>query len=276
MYANNRKSMIYDEKKPLIMGVLNITDDSFFDKSRILSKTMLFDKIHEMRSVGVSILDIGACSTRPNSSPVSLEEELRRLESVMPFLREEFPDILVSVDTFRSEVARIAIEDWGVNWINDVYAGDLDPNMFKVVSELKVPYILTHHLKSNLVGIDLVNEIFAFFVSKLEQLRSCGVEEVVLDVGFGFGKDLTQNFQILHFLEEFKKLNCPLLVGLSRKTMVWQTLGITPNEALNGTTVLNTIALLNGANILRVHDVAEARQVVDLVYEYNEANNISL
>lgn len=268
--------MIYDEKKPLIMGVLNITDDSFFDKSRILSKKMLFDKIHEMRSVGVSILDIGACSTRPDSSPVSLEEELRRLESVMPFLREEFPDILVSVDTFRSEVARIAIEDWGVNWINDVYAGDLDPNMFKVVSELKVPYILTHHLKSNLVGIDLVNEIFAFFVSKLEQLRSCGVEEVVLDVGFGFGKDLTQNFQILHFLEEFKKLNCPLLVGLSRKRMVWQTLGITPNEALNGTTVLNTIALLNGANILRVHDVAEARQVVDLVYEYNEANNISL
>lgn len=268
--------MLYDKKKPLIMGVLNITDDSFFDKSRILSKKMLFDKIYEMRSVGVSILDIGACSTRPDSSPVSLEEELRRLESVMPFLREEFPDILVSVDTFRSEVARIAIEDWGVNWINDVYAGDLDPNMFKVVSELKVPYILTHHLKSNLVGIDLVNEIFAFFVSKLEQLRSCGVDEVVLDVGFGFGKDLTQNFQILHFLEEFKKLNCPLLVGLSRKRMVWQTLGITPNEALNGTTVLNTIALLNGANILRVHDVAEARQVVDLVYEYNEANNISL
>lgn len=254
------------------MGVLNITDDSFFDKSRFLSKKMLFAKINEILSAGVSILDIGACSTRPDSTPIPLEEELERLERVMPFLKMEFPDVLVSVDTFRADVAKIAVEQWKVDWINDVYAGDVDKNMFSVLAELKIPYVLTHYLQSNSYGIDLVNEIFTFFALKLEQLHSLGVENVILDVGFGFGKDLKQNFQLLSSLESFKKLNCPLLAGLSRKRMVWQTLGITPNEALNGTSVLNTIALLNGANIIRVHDVAEAKQVVDLVCKYKEAN----
>lgn len=266
--------MVYDKFYPLVMGVLNITDDSFFDKSRFNSKELIFAKISEMISSGVSILDVGACSTRPDSCAVSSELEIERLSSLLPFIRKEFPNILISVDTFRSEVAKIAVEEWGVDWINDVYGGDMDSKMFQVVSDLKIPYVLTHYLSSNLSGIELVNEIFTYFVAKLEQLRSLGVKEVVLDVGFGFGKNMEQNFQLLSMLEKFKELNFPLLVGLSRKRMVWQTLNITPNEALNGTTVLNTIALLNGANIIRVHDVLEAKQAVDLVCKYKEANQL--
>lgn len=262
--------MIYDKNSPQIMGILNVTDDSFFDKSRYLSLKLLIAKAEEMILQGVSILDVGACSTRPDSTPVSTKEELSRLNAVMPTLRKQFPNVKISIDTFRAEVAKIAVNQWGVDCVNDVYGGTKDPLMISLISELKVPYVLTHSFESNLYGKELLNEIFTYFASNLERLYSIGVDNVIVDLGFGFGKDMIQNFQLLSAIDYFKTLNCPILVGLSRKRMVWQTLGISPNDALNGTSVLNTIALLNGADIIRVHDVLEAKQVVDLVSKYKE------
>lgn len=253
----------YTRKSPQVMGIINITSDSFFAGSRCETKESILAKVNQFISEGASIFDIGACSTRPGSNPVSEEEELERMEFALKTIREVHPDICLSIDTFRASVARMAGNDFGAQIINDVYGSD--PLMADTVAELGCSYVFTHSAEVDSSSpSELFRKIFAFFAKGIETLRRKGVQDIIVDPGFGFGKTMEQNFELLALQRELKSLGCPILTGISRKRMIWQTLDITPDEALNGTTVLNTLALVQGANILRVHDVKEAKQCVDL------------
>lgn len=254
---------------PLVMGILNITSDSFFAGSRVISNDQILDRAGEMVREGVDIIDIGGYSTRPGAADIDVYEESDRVESAVAPLNKYFPELIISVDTFRSVVARRAVEA-GAHIINDVSGGDLDVEMFETVAELKVPYVLMHMrgtpqtMNQMTVYRHLVTDILRDLKQKADVLRSKGVADILIDPGFGFAKTTAQNFDLMHHLSEFQLLGYPVLVGISRKASIYKTLNITPEEALNGTTVLNTIALQNGASVLRVHDVNAAVEAVKL------------
>lgn len=266
----NIAGKLLDLSTPQVMGILNVTPDSFFSGSRVLQMEDAYKKADKMLSEGASILDIGGHSTRPGADAVSEEEELHRVLPVVEMLRKRFPQVIVSIDTFRASVARKSIES-GAHIINDIAGGNLDPLMFETVAELNVPYILMHSrgtpqtMKELTHYDDLVTDVMRELQTKIYQLRQLGVKDIVADMGFGFAKNADQNYVLLRELRAFETLNVPLLVGVSRKSMIWRKLDITPEQSLNGTTALNTVAILNGANILRVHDVKEAVEVIKLV-----------
>lgn len=261
--------------EPVVMGILNLTPDSFFDGGRYLDEQQVLNRVHTMIEEGVDIIDIGASSSRPMAKPISEDEELNRLLPVIATIRTQYNDIAISIDTYRSNVAKKGLDE-GANIINDISGGKLDPKMFDIVADYNAPYILMHMLgtpqtmQDNPSYKNVVQEVFDFFEAKVELLTQKGVSTVILDPGFGFGKSLEHNYKLLHDLDYFHKLGLPILAGVSRKSMINKVLDTTPDEALNGTTVLNTIALLKGAKIIRVHDVKQARETIKLVTKLNE------
>ncbi len=266
----NCKGKLIDLATPKVMGILNITPDSFFDGGKYKDKKSILVQTEKMLLDGATFIDIGAYSSRPGAKHISEAEELDRIVPVVELLVKEFPNIRISIDTFRSKIAEVTVNA-GASMINDISGGKLDKNMFATVAGLKVPYVLMHMLGSpqnmqqNPTYENVVTEIIAFFAEQLHTLRSLQVHDVIIDVGFGFGKTIVHNYEILQKLSLFKSLDAPILAGISRKSMLYKPLEILPNEALNATSVANTIALLNGANILRVHDVKEAVEAVRIV-----------
>ncbi len=261
---------ILDLCQPVVMGILNVTDDSFFDGGRYLSNQQITDRVGEMLTAGAMIIDIGALSTRPGTSGGTAEEEEDKLLPVIDAVSAQFPDVLISADTYRVSVAKAAIRA-GASMINDISGGTMDTGMLEYISTTDAAYVLMHirgtplTMQRNPTYKEVVTEVKAFFEKQLSILTSKGKENIILDPGFGFGKEVIHNYQLLGNLEVFKSLGFPVLAGLSRKSMINKVLKISPADALNGTTVLNTIALMKGANILRVHDVKEAIEAVKLV-----------
>lgn len=258
-------------ERPLIMGIVNATPDSFYSRSRINGDSAV-SRVETMLNSGADIIDIGACSTRPGSTPVSAEEENKRLIPVVRKIRDAFPEAIISVDTFRASVAE-AVFDCGADIINDITGGDADKSMFETIAKIGVPYVLTcnrvmsrNHNRT--FRDDITAEVLKTLAFKADILHQAGVCDVIIDPGFGFTENREDNFKLLATLKSFKTLGCPVLAGLSRKRMVWEELGISPDRALNGTTALNMIALINGADILRVHDVGEAKECVMLFEAY--------
>ncbi|MFN4234592.1 MAG: dihydropteroate synthase [Bacteroidia bacterium] len=272
-YTMNCGGRLISFDKALVMGIINLTPDSFYDKSRKISESEALKQAEKMLAEGADILDLGAVSTRPGSEEISEEEELKRLLPILKSIRKTFPESIISVDTWRASVAKIAIDN-GANIINDISGGTMDKNMFETIAQLKVPYILMHiqgtpqTMQQNPEYNDVVNEVIDFLAKRVQALRLMGAADIIVDPGFGFGKTLEHNYTLLKRLEIYKILDCPILVGISRKSMITKFLNISTDEALNGTTVLNTIALMKGAKILRVHDVKEAVEAVKLVDRY--------
>lgn len=269
-YINVNGSLL-DLSTPCVMGILNITPDSFYSGSRMQTEAEIAGRVTQIIAEGARIIDVGAYSSRPNAENVSAKEEMERLRSGLEILFKVQPDAIVSVDTFRADVARMCVEEYGVAIINDIAAGEMDEDMFRTVAQLNVPYIMMHmqgtpqNMQQHPHYDNLLKDIFQYFARKVQQLRDLGVKDMILDPGFGFGKTLEHNYELLSHLEEFRIFELPLLVGVSRKSMIYRLLGTTPQEALNGTTVLDTICLLKGVNILRVHDVREAVETVKIV-----------
>jgi dihydropteroate synthase len=263
------KGNLLDLSEPRVMGILNVTPDSFYEGSRYAQEDELLRKAEQMLEDGATFLDIGGYSSRPNADDISTEEEIRRVVPAIEAMMKRFPQTYISIDTFRASVARAAVEA-GACIINDISGGNLDETMFATVAELQVPYILMHmrgtpQTMTSLNQYDnLLLEVIEELQHRLAELKSLGVSDVVIDPGFGFAKSPAQNYELLKNLNYFEVLDAPLLVGLSRKSMIYKTLGISPQEALNGTTVLNTISLMHGATILRVHDVRQAVEAVKL------------
>ena len=272
----NIKGELFSLDRPVVMGILNVTPDSFFAGSRKRTEAEIAARIEEILAQGGDWIDIGGYSSRPDATPVTADEEMRRLELGLEILSRDYPSVPVSVDTFRADVARCCVEKYGVAMINDISAGELDPEMFRTVADLQVPYIMMHMrgtpqtMASLTDYTDLMDEIMLYFAEKVRQLRLMGVSDLILDPGFGFSKTLEQNYELMAHLREFGIFDLPILVGISRKRMIYQLLGGTPEESLNGTTALHTYALLNGADILRVHDVKEAVEVVRIVQKIKE------
>lgn len=283
-YTINIKGRLMSLETPQVMGILNCTPDSFFAGSRKQTEKDIAERANEIVAQGGSIIDVGAFSTRPGAQEVSQEEEMRRLRFAMPIVRREQPDTAISVDTYRPEVARMVVEEYGADIINDVSEGGITgivdtpleesynvesderfkdyPAIFKMMGRLKVPYILMS-VQSN------IHDMLMHFSKEVQQLRDLHVKDIILDPGYGFGKTINENYQILHDQHKLSVMGLPILAGLSRKRLIWQLLGTLADEALNGTTVVNTIALLNGASILRVHDVRAAVEAVKIVNAYN-------
>jgi len=272
----NIKGELFSLDRPVVMGILNVTPDSFFAGSRKRTEAEIAMRIEDILAQGGDWIDIGGYSSRPDATPVTADEEMRRLELGLEILRHDYPSVPVSVDTFRADVARCCVEKYGVAMINDISAGELDPEMFRTVADLKVPYIMMHmrgtpQTKDSLTDYtNLMDEIMLYFAEKVRQLCLMGVSDLILDPGFGFSKTLEQNYELMAHLREFGIFDLPILVGISRKRMIYQLLGGTPEESLNGTTALHTYALLNGADILRVHDVKEAVEAVRIVQKIKE------
>ena len=269
-YINVNGSLL-DLSQPRVMGILNVTPDSFYAGSRTQTEAEIVRRVKQIVSEGAAIIDIGAYSSRSNADNVSAREEMERLRMGLKILFEIQPDAVVSVDTFRADVARMCVEEYGVAIINDIAAGEMDADMFHTVAALNVPYIMMHmqgtpqSMQQHPHYDNLLKEVFLYFARKVQQLRDLGVKDIILDPGFGFGKTIEHNYELLSHLEDFRIFELPLLVGVSRKSMIYRLLDITPQEALNGTTVLDTICLLKGADILRVHDVKEAVETVRIV-----------
>lgn len=276
-YSINVNGRLIDLYQPQVMGILNVTPDSFYSGSRKQTESEIRDRVMQIISEGGQMIDIGAYSSRPGADDVSTEEEMRRLREGMKIVSELAPDMPVSVDTFRADVAKMCVEELGVGMVNDISGGELDKNMFTTVAQLGVPYILMH-MKGTPQTMqqaphydDLMKEIMMYFAEKVQRLRDLGQKDIILDPGYGFAKTLEHNYQLLRHQEMLKVFELPLLVGISRKSMIYRLLNISPQEALNGTTALNTIALQKGANILRVHDVKECVEVVKIVSKMYEA-----
>ena len=247
---------------PIVMGILNVTEDSFFDGGRYRTDAAVSKRAEQILSEGASIIDIGAVSTRPGAADVPEEEEMARLRRAMPIVRSIAPSVPVSIDTFRSSVAQMAIEELGADIINDVSGGEMDKNMFATVAKLGVPYVLTHNMQT----ADLMPEMLLYFSRRIQELRELGQRDIILDPGYGFSKTLQQNYQLMAHQDELLIYDLPILVGVSRKSMIYKLLNCTPEESLNGTTVLNTLALTKGTNILRVHDVKECVEVIKIMH----------
>ena len=257
-YTINVRGQLIDLGEPLVMGIMNVTPDSFYANSRVQTAEAIRQRAHQIVAEGAKIIDIGACSTRPGGVVVSAEEEMQRLAFALPIVKEAEPDAILSIDTFHADIARRTIEEFGADIINDVEEGK-DPEMFRTVAELGAPYILMSTAAN-------LHDMLIDFSREVQELRDLGQKDIILDPGFGFGKDpVAGNYELLSVMERLQVMELPILVGISRKRMIHQLLGITAAESLNGTIILNTIALLKGANILRVHDVREAVEAVKIV-----------
>ena len=257
-YTINVRGRLIDLGEPLVMGIMNVTPDSFYANSRVQTAEAIRQRAHQIVAEGAKIIDIGACSTRPGGVVVSAEEEMQRLAFALPIVKEAEPDAILSIDTFHADIVRRTIEEFGADIINDVEEGK-DPEMFRTVAELGAPYILMSTAAN-------LHDMLIDFSREVQELRDLGQKDIILDPGFGFGKDpVAGNYELLSVMERLQVMELPILVGISRKRMIHQLLGITAAESLNGTTILNTIALLKGANILRVHDVREAVEAVKIV-----------
>lgn len=253
----------------LVMGIVNVTPDSFYADSRVEAGEALLAKVAQHVQEGASIIDVGACSTRPGSEAVSAQEEMQRLRPALELIRRHYPDLILSVDTFRAEVARMAVEEFAVAIINDVSGGDADADMFRTVADCGVPYVLTHSASCyKQASHESIEDMIRSLAVKLAELRALGVADVLIDPGFGFGKSLEDNYRLLRRLADFRVLDAPILVGVSRKSMAYKLLDIKPEDALNATTVLHTLALQSGVEILRVHDVKAAVECIKLVEFY--------
>jgi dihydropteroate synthase len=266
----NVKGQLVDLEVPKVMGILNITPDSFYSGSRFNTEKEIIGAVQKMLEDGADFIDIGGYSSRPGAKDISEKEEKSRVLKAIRYVSREFPGAIISVDTFRSGIAREAVCECGAHIINDISGGDADPLMQELIIDLNVPYIMMHMqgtprtMQKNPVYNDVVSEIMIWFGKKIVPLMAAGVRDIIIDPGIGFGKNSDHNFEIIRRLNEFCIAGLPVLVGLSRKSLIWKTLGISPSASLNGTSVLNTIALMNGADILRVHDVAEAVEAVKL------------
>ena len=267
----NCKGQLLDLSKPIVMGILNITPDSFYDGGLYNKPEKILQRLNQMISEGASVIDIGAYSSRPGAANISEKDELKRLIPVLELIVKNFPDLIVSVDTFRANIAKNVVIDYGVSIINDISAGELDNKMFETVSELKVPYIMMHmkgrpeNMQKNAQYKNLIKELINYFAEKVNRLKELGHNDIIIDPGFGFSKTQDQNYEILKNLNDFQIFDLPVLVGVSRKSMIYKFLDVNPGNALNGTTIINTIALQKGANILRVHDVKEAYESIKIV-----------
>jgi len=278
-YTINANGQLIDLGTPQVMGILNVTPDSFYSGSRKQTETEIAERVEQILAEGGQMIDIGAYSSRPNADDVSTKEEMERLRRGLRILREKAPDAIVSVDTFRADVAKMCVEEYGVQIVNDISGGELDKEMFPTVARLGVPYVLMH-MKGTPQTMqeaphydDLMKEILLYFAEKIQQLRDLGQKDIILDPGFGFAKTLEHNYELLRHLEALQIFELPILVGVSRKSMIYKLLGTTAQEALNGTTVLNTICLMKGcANILRVHDVKECVEAVEIYKELYKNN----
>ena len=259
-YTINVHGQLMALSQPQVMGILNVTPDSFFAGSRMQTEQAIAGRANQIVAEGATMIDVGGCSTRPGSEPVSEAEEMQRLRLALGVVRREQPHAVVSVDTFRPDVARMAVEEFGADIINDVSEGSVE--MYRMIARLRVPYILMS-VQPNL------RDMLLAFAREVQQLRDFGVKDIILDPGFGFGKTVAQNYEVMNQLERLLVMDLPLLVGISRKSMIFKLLGLTPDESLNGTSVLNTIALMKGASILRVHDVKEAVECVRIVESLN-------
>lgn len=272
----NVNGQLMDLSQPRVMGILNITPDSIYADSRKQTEKDIIARIHQILDEGGDFIDIGAYSSRPDASDVSPKEEMERLKYGLEILRNECPEAVVSVDTFRADVAKMCVEEYGVALINDIAAGQMDPEMFSTIAQLKVPYIMMHmqgtpqNMQKNPHYDNPVKEIILYFAEKIEKLRASGVKDLIIDPGFGFGKTLAHNYEILDKLEELQMFQLPILIGVSRKSMVYKLLGGGPEDALNGTTALHAIALMKGARILRVHDVKAATETVRIFQALKE------
>ena len=270
-YSLNINGKLLDLSEPQVMGILNVTPDSFYSGSRKQTEDEIEARVKQIIGEGASIIDIGAYSSRPNADDVSPSEEMERLRKGLSVIQLVAPNAIVSVDTFRADVAKMCVEEYGVGIVNDISGGMLDKDMFTTVAKLGIPYILMHmqgtpqNMQQNPHYDDVVKEVFMYFAEKVQRLRDLGVKDIILDPGYGFGKTVEHNYELMNHQEELLEFELPLLVGISRKSMIYKALGITADEALNGTSVLNTISLLKGANILRVHDVATCVEVVNLI-----------
>ena len=275
MFTLNCRGRLLMMDKPLVMGIINVTPDSFFEGSRALNNDAILLQAEKMISEGADIIDIGGESTRPGSERISTDEEKRRVLPAIEIIIKKIPGTIISVDTYQALVAKECINA-GAAIINDISAGNMDKVMLSTVASLQVPYICMHMkhtpetMQNNPVYEDVTREVLDFFIEKIYECKEAGIHDVIIDPGFGFAKTITHNFQILKNLSVFKMLNKPILAGLSRKSAIYKTLDIPVSEALNGSTVLHTLALQNGANILRVHDVKEAREAVVLFQKYSE------
>ncbi len=261
---------VIDLSIPKIMGILNITDDSFYDGGHHLDEKSINRHVEKMIAEGADIIDVGGYSSRPGASDIEEDLEFKRVKDGINAIRSVSSDLPISIDTFRSGVAQKSLEI-GANIINDISGGELDENMCGIIAEYKIPYIIMHmvgtpqNMMKNTGYEDLYDDIINYFAKKLQQLTQIGIKDVIIDVGFGFSKTVEQNYQLLNHLEFFKVLNVPILAGISRKSMIYKVLELSPEQALNGTTVLNTIASIKGANILRVHDVKQAKEIIELI-----------
>ena len=266
----NCKGKLIDLSSPKVMGILNITPDSFYDGGKYQQESALLSQVEKMIKEGATFIDVGGYSSRPGATHISEDEELNRVTPVIKSLYNEFPELLISVDTFRSKVAKESI-DFGAAIINDISAGNMDENMFATVAKMQVPYIMMHmkgtpqNMQKNPTYENIVTEVYKYLSKKIVELHQLKVNDIIIDVGFGFGKTIEHNYQLLKEMTFFKNLNVPILAGVSRKSMLYKPLNSSSNEALNATTSANTIALLNGANIIRVHDVKEAVEAVKIV-----------
>lgn len=277
----NIKGELTSFDTPVVMGILNVTPDSFFAGSRKNTEEEIILRVRQILDEGGKIVDVGAYSSRPGADDVSPEEEMKRLAFALGLLNREFgTDIIYSIDTFRADVARMCVEEYGAAIINDISGGEMDSRMFDTVADMNVPYILMHmkgtpaNMQLNPVYEDLFGEVFRYMSEKVETLKLKGVNDIILDPGFGFGKTLDDNYRLMAHMEEFSVFGLPLLVGISRKTMIYRLLGTSADEALNGTSVLNTISLMKGADILRVHDVREAVECVRIVEKLKSQTNV--
>ncbi len=276
MFTLNCKGRLLIVDKPLVMGIINVTPDSFYAGSRHEGVDAVLRQAEQMLKEGATILDIGGQSSRPGSDKLSVEEEIKRVIEPVRVIHENFPDTFISIDTYYSAVAKEAVAA-GASIVNDISGGTMDENMIKLVAALKVPYVLMHMqgtpqtMSQQMQYEDVTKEVLDFLIRKKAELNKAGIADVIIDPGFGFGKTISQNFILLRHLSVFKKLNCPILLGVSRKSSIYKTLGITSDKALNGTTVLHTIGLMNGASILRVHDVKEAVETIKLFEAYSNS-----
>ncbi len=271
----NVNGKLLDLSSPKVMGILNLTPDSFYAESRKQTEQDIRIWTRQIIEEGGSIIDVGAYSSRYKAEHITPDEEMRRLRNGLQIINSEYPDAIISVDTFRADVARMCVEEYGVAIINDIAAGEMDENMFQMIARLKVPYIMMHmqgtpqNMQQNPHYENVVKEVMLYFATKIQQLRDLGAKDLIIDPGFGFGKTLEHNYELLEKLESFQLFDLPLLVGVSRKSMIYKLLGGTSEDALNGTSIINTISLLKGANILRVHDVKAASEAVQIVNAMN-------
>ena len=276
-YINVNGSLM-DLTQPQVMGILNVTPDSFYEASRKQSESSIRNRVNEILAEGGSIIDVGAYSSRPDAKHITASEEMDRLRYGLQIINDTVEKPIISVDTFRADVARMCVEEYGVAIINDIAAGEMDPNMFQTVADLNVPYIMMHMqgtpqtMQKAPHYDNLLKEMIEYFAQKVGELQQLGVKDIILDPGFGFGKTVTHNYELLAGLKEFQMFELPLLVGVSRKSMIYNLLNTSAENALNGTSVIHALALERGANILRVHDVREAAEVIRIVDKMKESD----